>query len=170
MSVSSATILPIHVAEYGVSGAGFRITVQPAASAGVIFERLSMNGKFHGVIAPTTPIGSRTTSRFEFMPKNSWLPSSVLPLVAVDHVDVPLHVVDAGVLLDRERETDRRADLGDDLRAQLFLVLVERFLQLLQARLAERAIGRPAGLVERPPGGGDGALHVGRRPRRRPGR
>src|SRR4029077_15259017 len=63
MSVSSATSLPIHVAEYGVSGAGFRIAVHPAASAGASFERLSMNGKFHGVIAPTTPIGSRTTSR-----------------------------------------------------------------------------------------------------------
>ena len=33
-------------------------------------------------------------------------------------VDVPLHVVDAGVLLDRVREPDRRADLGDDLRPQ----------------------------------------------------
>src|ERR1043166_1221548 len=76
MSVSSATSLPIHVAEYGVSGAGFRITVQPAASAGASFDRLSMNGKFHGVIAPTTPIGSRTTSRFDDMPKNSWGPSS----------------------------------------------------------------------------------------------
>src|SRR3954467_8659816 len=57
MSVSSATILPIHVAEYGVSGAGLRITVQPAANAGVSFDRFNMNGKFHGVIAPTTPIG-----------------------------------------------------------------------------------------------------------------
>ena len=76
MSVSSATILPIHVAEYGVSGAGFSITLQPAASAGVIFDRLSMNGKFHGVIAPTTPMGSRMTRRFELRPKNSWLPSS----------------------------------------------------------------------------------------------
>src|SRR4029079_17979815 len=57
MSVSSATSLPIHVAEYGVSGAGLRITVHPAAKAGVSFDRLSMNGKFHGVIAPTTPIG-----------------------------------------------------------------------------------------------------------------
>ena len=35
-----------------------------------------MNGKFHGVIAPTTPMGSRMTSRFEFMPKNSWVPRS----------------------------------------------------------------------------------------------
>jgi hypothetical protein len=75
-----------------------------------------------------------------------------------------LHVVDAGVLLDREREPDRGTDLGDDLRSQLFFVLVERFSQLLQARLAERAVGGPARLVERAPRGGDGALHVGGRP------
>ena len=76
MSVCSATILPMKVALYGVSGAGFSTTVQPAASAGVIFDRLSMNGKFHGVIAPTTPIGSFTISRFDRMPKNSCSPSS----------------------------------------------------------------------------------------------
>ena len=34
MSVSSATSRPSHVAFHGVSGAGLRITVQPAASAG----------------------------------------------------------------------------------------------------------------------------------------
>ncbi len=85
-------------------------------------------------------------------------------------VDVPLHVLDAGVLLDRERETDRRADLGDDLRAQLFLVLVERLVQLLQAGLAKRPVRRPVGLVERTAGGGDRPLHVGRATRRRPGR
>ena len=95
------------------------------------------------------------------MPKNSCVAELVLPLVAVDQVDVPLHVVDAGVLLDRVREADRRADLGDDLRPQLFLVLVERVLQLLQARLAERPVGRPRGLVERPAGRGDRPVHVG---------
>src|SRR5690349_5359359 len=61
MSVSSATSLPIHVAENGVSGAGLSTTVQPAANAGVIFERFNMNGKFHGVIAPHTPMGSLIT-------------------------------------------------------------------------------------------------------------
>ena len=82
-----------------------------------------MNGKFHGVIAPTTPIGSRTTSRFDVMPKNSCDAELVLPLVAVDEVDVPLHVVDAAVLLDRVRQPDRRADLGHDLRPQILPVL-----------------------------------------------
>ena len=61
-------------------------------------------------------------------------PELVLPLVAVDEVDVPLHVVDAAVLLHRVRQADRRAHLGDDLRAQLFLVLVERLLELEETR------------------------------------
>jgi hypothetical protein len=35
------------------------ITVQPAASAGAIFQVDSMNGVFHGVITPTGPSGKR---------------------------------------------------------------------------------------------------------------
>jgi hypothetical protein len=35
-------------------------TVQPAASAGAIFQVDSMNGVFHGVITPTGPIGWRS--------------------------------------------------------------------------------------------------------------
>jgi hypothetical protein len=33
--------------------------VQPAASAGAIFQVASMNGAFHGVMMPTGPIGTR---------------------------------------------------------------------------------------------------------------
>ncbi len=61
----------MNVALQGVSGAGLSTTVLPAASAGVIFERFSMKGKFHGVIAPTTPTGSCTTLRALFIPMNS---------------------------------------------------------------------------------------------------
>src|SRR6059036_2681088 len=43
----------------GVSEAGFRTTVHPAASAGANFQLAMLSGKFHGTIAPTTPIGSR---------------------------------------------------------------------------------------------------------------
>ncbi len=32
----------------------------PSASAGAIFHMAWRSGKFHGVIAPTTPIGSRS--------------------------------------------------------------------------------------------------------------
>src|ERR1700733_6586169 len=41
----------------GVSLAGLSTTVQPAASAGETFRVIIEFGKFHGVIAPQTPIG-----------------------------------------------------------------------------------------------------------------
>ena len=42
----------------GVVSAGLRTTVFPAAKAGAIFHAAINNGKFHGVICPTTPMGS----------------------------------------------------------------------------------------------------------------
>jgi hypothetical protein len=39
--------------------------VQPAASAGASFHASSDSGKFHGVITPTTPTGSRSASPSE---------------------------------------------------------------------------------------------------------
>ncbi len=41
----------------GVSDAGLRITVQPAASAGPIFRVAMAAGKFHGVTSTATPAG-----------------------------------------------------------------------------------------------------------------
>ena len=46
-------------AEHGVSLAGFSTSVLPAESAGPIFHTAIMSGKFHGMICPQTPIGSR---------------------------------------------------------------------------------------------------------------
>src|SRR6202011_2993076 len=46
----------------GVSLAGLSTTVQPAASAGETFRVIIEHGKFHGVIAPHTPIGWRIAS------------------------------------------------------------------------------------------------------------
>ena len=43
----------------GLHSAGLWTTVQPAASAGAIFQVDSMNGVFHGVITATGPIGWR---------------------------------------------------------------------------------------------------------------
>ena len=40
--------------------------VQPAASAGPALRVIIASGKFHGVIAATTPTGSRVTMIFEF--------------------------------------------------------------------------------------------------------
>ena len=45
-----------------VNSDGLTTTVQPAASAnGSFWHRISA-GKFHGVISPATPAGSRSTS------------------------------------------------------------------------------------------------------------
>ena len=51
------------MADKGVSGAGFKTTVQPAASAGPSFLVIMDEGKFQGVMAPTTPTGCETTRR-----------------------------------------------------------------------------------------------------------
>src|SRR5436305_9892131 len=45
----------------GDHSAGFRTTVQPAASAGAVFQVESMNGAFQGVITAAGPLGIRIT-------------------------------------------------------------------------------------------------------------
>ena len=46
----------------GVNGDGLRTMVLPARSAGAIFQKARVSGKFHGVMAATTPRGRRATS------------------------------------------------------------------------------------------------------------
>ena len=46
----------------GASSAGLKTTQLPNASAGAIFQAGIASGKFHGVIAATTPTGSRVIS------------------------------------------------------------------------------------------------------------
>ncbi len=46
--------------ETGVTSEGFTTTVLPAASAGQSFQKRSESGLFQGVMAATTPTGSRT--------------------------------------------------------------------------------------------------------------
>ncbi len=55
-SIASASSITLT----GPSGAGFRMTVQPAASAGPSFSDAVATGPFHGMIVATTPTGSRT--------------------------------------------------------------------------------------------------------------
>ncbi len=71
MSVSSAISLPSMVPDHGVSGAGFSTTVLPAASAGPSLAMLRYSGKFHGVIAVTTPTASRRSMRLYMLPIHS---------------------------------------------------------------------------------------------------
>ncbi len=49
-------------AENGVCVAGFSTMVQPEASAGPALRVIIAAGKFHGVIAPQTPIGCFSTT------------------------------------------------------------------------------------------------------------
>src|SRR2546428_3351609 len=57
----------------GVSEAGFRATVLPAASAGASFHDASTNGEFQGTIAPTTPTGRPRVNVKAF--SRSWIVS-----------------------------------------------------------------------------------------------
>ena len=75
-SVCSAMMRPTSAAHHGVSGAGLSTTVLPAASAGPILARLRWCGKFHGVIAPTTPNGSRARVRRVVTPMGAASPRS----------------------------------------------------------------------------------------------
>ena len=45
----------------GVCSSGLTTMLLPAASAGATFHIVSSSGKFHGAMAPTTPMGSRST-------------------------------------------------------------------------------------------------------------
>ena len=57
-SPASSASSPIRIAVSGVSSAGLRTTVLPAASAGAIPQPATGIGKFHGTMMPTTPSGS----------------------------------------------------------------------------------------------------------------
>jgi len=59
---TSSAISAIRYPAPGASGDTFTITVQPANNAGATLYRMSGSGAFHGMIAPTTPTGSRTRS------------------------------------------------------------------------------------------------------------
>ena len=73
-SVCSATRRPSRVAFHGVSGAGFKMTVLPVASAWPSLFSVTSSGKFHGTMAPTTPTGSFQTWRVLGLPRRSTMP------------------------------------------------------------------------------------------------
>ena len=68
MSVFSATMRPSRVAFHGVSGAGLTIIVLPVARAWPTLCSVTSTGKFHGMMAPTTPTGSRQMRRESRLP------------------------------------------------------------------------------------------------------
>src|SRR3954447_8202078 len=67
-SPASLNNAPSHSASMGVSGAGLRMTVHPASSAGTTLLMAMNSGTFHGMIAATTPTGSRRTRVSPNMP------------------------------------------------------------------------------------------------------
>ena len=58
------------------------------------------------------------------------------------------------------RHHPRAANLEDQFLAQLFLLALEGILELEQAPLPERTIGRPTRLVEGPPRRVDGTVDI----------
>ena len=58
---ASAASSARRIDERGVVGAGLSTTVHPAASAAPTFHTAMISGKFHGVMAATTPAGRRTS-------------------------------------------------------------------------------------------------------------
>jgi len=58
---ASSRISAKMMASSGAISEGFSTIVQPAASAGPTLQVIWFSGQFHGVIRPTTPIGSLTT-------------------------------------------------------------------------------------------------------------
>ena len=57
---ASMTSSPRRSAVSGVCSAGLNTTVLPPARAGPSFQAAMSSGKFHGMICPTTPNGSRS--------------------------------------------------------------------------------------------------------------
>ena len=59
-SPASINASAIRCAQTGVRDAGLSTAVQPATSAGAVFQTGMANGKFHGVINATGPTGWRS--------------------------------------------------------------------------------------------------------------
>ena len=92
-------------ADDGVNSDGFRIMVQPAASAGATLQAIWFSGQFHGVIMPMTPTGSRTTIGGA---------ERLLEMIVLQHVERGDDVAEAGAGLHLLRHRQRRAHLVGD--------------------------------------------------------
>ena len=77
---ASSASSPMRTAVSGVSAAGLSTTQLPAASAGAHFQPTMIMGKFHGMIAPITPIGSRSV----YVSHPGWI-GMVSPVSLVAH-------------------------------------------------------------------------------------
>jgi hypothetical protein len=83
------------------------------------------------------------------------------PRVLVDEPGrIAQPVLQRRIQLGTESDCPGGTDFEDELLAQLLALGVDRLVQLQQAALPQRTVGRPIGLVEGPPGGVDGPAHV----------
>ena len=103
--------------EIGVSGDGLSTTAFPSASAGAITRMPSTSGKFHGVITPTTPTGTRSAR------------------------DEPARVAGLQDLPDRPGSQGRGLDELACCRADLVVGLAADAASLAHDELAERRRG-----------------------------
>ena len=144
---ASSAIFSNSSAVSGVSSAGLRTTVLPAASAGAIFHDAMFSGKFHGVISATTPSGSRNVIA---TPPDTGIVSPRLrsdgARVVAEHVGDHAHLA--------ARVADRLAGVARLEHRQLFALLGQRVGEPVQQ---PRAVGR-----------GDRAPRRDRRPWREP--
>ena len=116
MSVSSAISLPSIVPDHGVSGAGLSTTVLPAASAGPSLAMLRYSGKFHGVIAVTTPTASRSDQAAVDRAHPVAVGHALLVLVRGRLLGPVADVAQGDFDLHHVRERDRAAGLLHDSR------------------------------------------------------
>ncbi len=163
MSVFSAISRPSRVALNGVLGAGLSTTVLPVPSAwpelveGDLEREVPRHDRAdHPYRLPPYLAGGQRAGEADHLVTQVRFPG-----VLVDQPGRVLQpVFQRGVQLGAEGDRPRRADLEDELLAQLFLLLFDRVVQLQQTALAQLLVGRPVGLVEGAPGGVDGPVHV----------
>ena len=163
MSVFSAMSRPSRVAFHGVSGAGFNTSELPVASdwPSLATDDLERVVPRHDAadhphrllhhLAPAAHAERRAVGQVAFPFERRDLPCR--PQKAV---------LERSVELGHVGDHHRRAHLGHQLAAKLLLLLHDGLVQLFEAAAPKVAVGGPVGLVERPTGGGDGQVHVGR--------
>ena len=122
---------------------GLSTSELPAASAGPIFQAAMISGKFHGTIAPTTPIGSRVISA-----SASWPGGRDLVVDLVDRLGVPAHAARRGRDVDAEAVADRLAHVERLEQRQLRVACSHQLGEAQQHALAlgRRLIGPVAAL------------------------
>ena len=163
ISVVSAISRPIRVALNGVFGAGLRTTVLPVASAWAEFldGHLEREVPRHDRADHTEWFAPHLASRHLTGEGDERVAEVGLPRVFVDQLDgIRQSIRQGGVQLRAVRDRPGTAHLEYQLFTQLLLLGLHRLLKLLETVLAQRAIGRPVGLVEGAPRGVDGAVHI----------